>query len=151
MRSFTKQILLAAVLIFAALGAKAQNKVFEKYFDMKGVESVTIGKSMIADAIDANLAKRFDKLYVINFTSKDAKKKIAADIKALSNNKDYEVLMSGSEGSSRYDFLFNAKSSPTEFIISASDGKEHIVMLFLGDFTEDDLESLVNLMDDFDE
>jgi len=139
------------VLLFAALGANAQNKVFDKYADMKGVECLTVGKSMIADALDAKLAKRFDKMFVMNITGKDAKKKIAADIKKLSKDKNYEVLMSGSEGGSKMDLLFNGKGNPSEFIISVSDEKDYVVMVFLGDFTEDDLESLLNLVDDFDD
>ncbi len=148
MKRFTKQILTVAVLFFAVLTANAQNKVFDKYADMKGVEFVTIGKSMLGDALDAQLAKRFDKMFVMNVTGKDARKKIAADIKKLSADKNYDVVMSGKEDDAKYEVLFNEKSSPSEFVISVSNDQNYVVMVFIGDFTQDDLDSLMDLMDD---
>lgn len=153
MKKFVKQILLVAVLLFSVIGASAQNKVFTKYSDMKGVDYMSlnesmmdVGAAMMGELVgndDSPVAKKLQKMLIITTTEKSPKKKIESDMKALAKDRDYDDLMTGSSEGSKYSFLFNGKSSPKEFVIYVNDGKEATVMVIMGNFTKDEILDLM--------
>lgn len=154
----TKQILLVAVLLLSALGASAQNKVFNKYSDMKGVDCVSINESMldIGAAVlgemieDENspVVTKLQKMVVVVTSDKAARKKLNSDIKSLAKKGGYEDIMSGSSDGARYAFLFNEKSSPRELVIYANDGKKATAIVALGSFNKKEVVESLESMDE---
>ena len=142
-----KRILLVAAIALCGIAAQAQNKVFEKYAKMEGVEYVCINKAMFStglslatagqvvfDSIDTkgtDLEKfaNFNRMVIITAKG-DKKQQLSKDIQKLSKEKGYEILMeSHSNGNDDAIFL----SSDTEFIICNSREEDCSVVLMLKD------------------
>ena len=142
-----KKILLVAVIALCGIAAQAQNKIFEKYAKMEGVEYVCINKAMFSaglslatagqvvfDSIDTkgtDLEKfaNFNRMLIITAKG-DKKQQLSKDIQKLSKEKGYEILMeSHSNGNDDAIFL----SSDTEFIICNTREEDCSVVLMLKD------------------
>ena len=142
-----KKMLLIAVIALCGIAAQAQNKIFEKYAKMEGVEYVCINKAMfsaglslatagqvVLDSIDTQgtgLEKfaNFNRMVII--TAKGGKKQLLSkDIQKLLKENGYEVLMeSHSDGNDDAIFL----SSDTEFIICNTREEDCSVVIMLKD------------------
>ena len=127
-----KRILLVAVIALCGIAAQAQNKIFEKYAKMEGVEYVCINKSLISSGLsflagggqvtydslavngtDLGEFANFNRMIIITAKG-DKKQQLSKDIQKLSKEKGYEILMvSHYNGNDDAIFL----SSDTEFII----------------------------------
>ena len=142
-----KRILLVAVIALCGIAAQAQNKIFEKYAKMEGVEYVCINKAMFSaglslatagqvvfDSIDTkgtDLEKfaKFNRMIIITAKG-DKKQQLSKDIQKLSKEKGYEILMeSHSNGNDDAIFL----SSDTEFIICNTREEDCSVVILLKD------------------
>ena len=142
-----KKILLVAVIALCGIAAQAQNKIFEKYAKMEGVEYVCINKAMFnaglsiatggqvvvdeANTQGTDLSKFANYNRMIIITAKgDKKQQLSKDIQKLSKEKGYEILMeSHSNGNDDAIFL----SSDTEFIICNTREEDCSVVLMLKD------------------
>ena len=142
-----KKMLLIAVIALCGIAAQAQNKIFEKYAQMEGVEYVCINKAMftaglslatagqvVFDSIDTkgtDLEKfaNFNRMIIITAKG-DKKQQLSKDIQKLSKEKGYEILMvSHYNGNDDAIFL----SSDTEFIICNTREEDCSVVLMLKD------------------
>ena len=142
-----KRILLVAVIALCGIAAQAQNKIFEKYAKMEGVEYVCINKAMFSaglslatagqvvfDSIntkgtDLEKFANFNRMIIITAEG-DKKQLLSKDIQKLSKEKDYEILMeSHSNGNDDAIFL----SSNTEFIICDISEEDCSVVILLKD------------------
>ena len=142
-----KKILLVAVIALCGIAAQAQNKIFEKYAKMEGVEYVCINKAMFSaglslatagqvvfDSIntkgtDLEKFANFNRMIIITAEG-DKKQLLSKDIQKLSKEKDYEILMeSHSNGNDDAIFL----SSNTEFIICDISEEDCSVVILLKD------------------
>ena len=142
-----KRILLVAVIALCGIAAQAQNKIFEKYAKMEGVEYVCINQAMFSAGLsiatggqvvvdEANtqgtdLSKFANYNRMIIITAKgDKKQQLSKDIQKLSKEKGYEILMeSHSNGNDDAIFL----SSDTEFIICNTREEDCSVVILLKD------------------
>ena len=143
-----KRILLVAVIALCGIAAQAQNKIFEKYAKMEGVEYVCINKSLISSGLsflagggqvtydslavngtDLGEFANFNRMLIITAKG-DKKQLLSKDIQKLSKEKGYEILMeSHSNGNDDAIFL----SSDTEFIICNTREEDCSVVLMLKD------------------
>lgn len=143
-----KRILLVAVIALCGIAAQAQNKIFEKYAKMDGVEYVCINKSLISSGLsflagggqvtydslavngtDLGEFANFNRMLIITAKG-DKKQQLSKDIQKLSKEKGYEILMeSHSNGNDDAIFL----SSDTEFIICNTREEDCSVVLMLKD------------------
>ena len=142
-----KRILLVAVIALCGIAAQAQNKIFEKYAKMEGVEYVCINKAMFSaglslatagqvvfDSIntkgtDLEKFANFNRMIIITAEG-DKKQQLSKDIQKLSKEKGYEILMeSHSNGNDDAIFL----SSNTEFIICDISEEDCSVVILLKD------------------
>ena len=134
-----KKILLVAVITLWSFAAQAQNKIFEKYAKMEGVEYVCINKAMFSAGLsiatagqvvvdetntqgtDLSKFANYNRMLII--TAKGEKKQqLYDDIQKLAKETDYEVLMqSHSADGNDATFLHNEKANPNEFIIREED------------------------------
>ena len=146
-----KKILLVAVIALCGIAAQAQNKIFEKYAKMDGVEYVCINKAMFSaglslatagqvvfDSIntkgtDLEKFANFNRMIII--TAKGDKKQVLYnDIQKLAKDKDYELLMqSHSADGNDATFLHNEKATPNEFIICNIREEDCSVVVLLKD------------------
>lgn len=142
-----KKTFLVAVIVLLGIAAQAQNKVFEKYTKMQGVEYVCINKAMftaglslatagqvVFDSIDTKgtgLEKFANFSRMIIITAKgDKKQQLSKDIQKLAKENDYEILMeSHSNGNDDAIFL----SSDIEFIICNIREEDCSVVVMLKD------------------
>ena len=140
-----KKILLVAVIALCGIAAQAQNKIFEKYAKMEGVEYVCINMfsaglslatagQVVFDSIntkgtDLEKFANFNRMIIITAEG-DKKQLLYKDIQKLSKEKDYEILMeSHSNGNDDAIFL----SSNTEFIICDISEEDCSVVILLKD------------------
>ena len=150
MKKNMRKLMLLALMVVAVLSAKAQNKIYAKYADMKGIEYVCINKSMMGmctswiqgvSSIDAN---KVDKMLVISSSSPSAKKSIDDDIKKICNDKNYEELINSRDDDSKVSILFNGKSTPKEFVICSVENDESNIIVILGNFSKKDIDKMMS-------
>ena len=146
-----KKVLLVAVIALCGIAAQAQNKIFEKYAKMEGVEYVCINKAMFSAGLsiatagqvvvdeantqgtDLNKFANYNRMLII--TAKGDKiQHILGDIQKLEKEKDYEVLMqSHSADGNDATFLYNENANPNEFIICNIREEDCSVVVLLKD------------------
>ncbi len=150
MKKNMRKLMLLALMVVAVLSAKAQNKIYAKYADMKGIEYVCINKSMMemgasmVDGLGSIGADKFDKMLVISASSGTAKSSVDADIKKLCNDKDYEELVNARDDDSKVIILFNEKASPKEFVICTVEDRESNIIVILGNFSKKDIDKMMS-------
>jgi hypothetical protein len=146
-----KKVLLVAVIALCGIAAQAQNKIFEKYAKMEGVEYVCINKAMFSAGLsiatagqvvvdeantqgtDLSKFANYNRMLII--TAKGDKiQQLLGDIQKLEKEKDYEVLMqSHSADGNDATFLYNENANPNEFIICNIREEDCSVVVLLKD------------------
>lgn len=138
-----KRILLVAAITLCGIAAQAQNKIFEKYAKMEGVEYVCINKAMFSaglslatagqvvfDSIDTkgtDLEKfaNFNRMIIITAKG-DKMKGLYDDMMKLTKQKDYEILIESHSANNDDAVIFsNSKADPQEFIICNLGTQDH--------------------------
>ena len=148
-----KRIILAICIIACSLSTQAQNQIFSKYATMDGIEFVCINKAMfnlgtkfisVAGGEDISKLGALEKMLIISSESSDGKKKIDKDINALSNDKDYEVLMTSHSSDGDNTFIFTNKRKPHELIIGTIEKGESSMIVIIGNFSKEDISNFLN-------
>ncbi len=146
-----KRMFLIAAVALCGFAAQAQNKVFEKYSQMDGVEYVCINKAMFSaglslatagqivldeantEGTDLSKFTNFNRMLIITAKG-DKKQQLYNDIQKLLKDKDYETLMqSHSADGDDAIFLHNEKTDPNEFIICNLRKEDCSAVVFLKD------------------
>ena len=148
-----KRIILAICIIACSLSTQAQNQIFSKYATIDGVDFVCINKAMfnlgtkfisVAGGEDISKLGALEKMLIISSESSDGKKKIDKDINALSNDKDYEVLMTSHSSDGDNTFIFTNKRKPHELIIGTIEKGESSMIVIIGNFSKEDISNFLN-------
>ena len=148
-----KRIILAICIIACSLSTQAQNQIFSKYATIDGVDFVCINKAMlnlgtkfisVAGGDDLSKLGALEKMLIISSESSDGKKKIDKDINALSNDKDYEVLMTSHSSDGDNTFIFTNKRKPHELIIGTIEKGESSMIVIIGNFSKEDISNFLN-------
>ena len=143
-----KRILLVAVIALCGIAAQAQNKIFEKYAKMEGVEYVCINKSLISSglsflagggqvtydslAVNGTFAN-FNRMLIITAKG-DKMQTLYNDMMRLTKQKDYEILIESHSADNDDAVIFsNTKSDPNEFIICNIREEDCSVVVLLKD------------------
>jgi hypothetical protein len=139
-----KRILLVAVIALCGIAAQAQNKIFEKYAKMEGVEYVCINKSLISSGLsflagggqvtydslavngtDLGEFANFNRMLIITAKG-DKKHTLYDDMMRLTKQKDYEILIESHSADNDDAVIFsNTKFDPNEFIICNLGTQDH--------------------------
>lgn len=155
-----KRIIIAFALLMSMSAVFAQKNPFERFSDMDGVTSVYISKNMLSlfpkkakmDYGGVNVGNFLHKLSsILILTSENPK--IANEMVSLANNRikgnGYELLMRV-KSEDRDNVNFFMRGTPENIreliMIVDSDGKEGVVMQFLGDFTLQDVQQMTGGM-----
>ena len=148
-----KRIILAICIIACSLSTQAQNQIFSKYATIGGVDFVCINKAMlglgkkfISSSGGKDLGKlgALNKMLIISSDSDGGKKQIDKDIQTLSNDKDYEVLMTVHSSGDDNVFIFTNKRKPHELIIGTIGKDDSSMVVVVGDFSKEDISNFLN-------
>ena len=148
-----KRIILAICIIACSLSTQAQNQIFSKYATIDGVDFVCINKAMlglgtkfISSSGGKDLGKlgALNKMLIISSDSDGGKKQIDKDIQTLSNDKDYEVLMTAHSSGDDNVFIFTNKRKPHELIIGTIGKDDSSMVVVVGDFSKEDISNFLN-------
>ena len=144
-----KRLIITIAIIACAFATMAQNKIFEKYAKMEDVNYVCINKAMfnLANSVlDAELSNLggIEKMLIINSSSARSKSQIDKDIEALSNDSNYEILMTAHDGSDNVVFFFTDKRNPHELIIATQEKEESSIIVYAGNFSSKEVFEMLN-------
>lgn len=148
-----KRIFLAICIIFCSLSIQAQNKIFSKYATMDGIEFVCINKAMFglgtkfisaAGGEDLDKLGNLEKMLIISSESDGGKTQIDKDIKSLSTDDDYEILMTSHSSGGDNMFIFTNKRKPHELIICTIEKGYSSMIVVVGNFTKEDINNFLN-------
>lgn len=144
-----KRLIITIAIIACAFAAMAQNKIFEKYAKMEDVDYVCINKAMfnLANSVlDAELSNLggIEKMLIISSNTAKGKSQIDRDIEALSNDRNYEILMTAHDGSDNVVFFFTDKRNPHELIIATQEKEESSIIVYAGNFSSKEVYEMLN-------
>ena len=144
-----KRLIITIAIIACTFAAMAQNKIFEKYAKMEDVDYVCINKAMfnLANSVlDAELSNLggIEKMLIISSNTAKGKSQIDRDIEALSNDRNYEILMTAHDGSDNVVFFFTDKRNPHELIIATQEKEESSIIVYAGNFSSKEVFEMLN-------
>ncbi len=144
-----KRLIITIAIIACAFAAMAQNKIFEKYAKMEDVDYVCINKAMfnLANSVlDAELSNLggIEKMLIISSNTAKGKSQIDKDIEVLSNDKNYEILMTARDGGESVVFIFTDKRNPHELIIATQEKEESSILVCAGSFSSKEVYEMLN-------
>lgn len=144
-----KRLIITIAIIACAFAAMAQNKIFEKYAKMEDVDYVCINKAMfnLANSVlDAELSNLggIEKMLIISSNTANGKSQVDKDIEALSNDRNYEILMTAHDGSDNVVFFFTDKRNPHELIIATQEKEESSIIVYAGNFSSKEVFEMLN-------
>lgn len=145
-----KRLIITIAIIACAFAAMAQNKIFEKYAKMEDVDYVCINKAMfnLANSVlDAELSSNLggiEKMLIISSNTAKGKSQVDKDIEALSNDRNYEILMTAHDGSDNVVFIFTDKRNPHELIIATQEKEESSIIVYAGNFSSKEVYEMLN-------
>ena len=144
-----KRFIITITIIACTFAALAQNKIFEKYAKMEDVDYVCINKAMfnIANStLDAEIGNLggIEKMLIISSNTAKSKSQIDKDIEVLSNDKNYEILMTARDGGESVVFIFTDKRNPHELIIATQEKEESSILVCAGSFSSKEVYEMLN-------
>lgn len=144
-----KRLIITIAIIACTFAAMAQNKIFEKYAKMEDVDYVCINKAMfnLANSVlDAELSNLggIEKMLIISSNTANGKSQVDKDIEVLSNDKNYEILMTARDGGESVVFIFTDKRNPHELIIATQEKEESSIIVYAGNFSSKEVYEMLN-------
>lgn len=144
-------ITLVATLL-VALTLPAQENVFEKYADTKGVTTVYISKKMFnmmkdVKSEDLNLGTlsgKINDMQILTCEDKDTVAKLRKDIAYISPDNGYEELMRVREEGERITIYAKERKKENEYILLVDDSEELVLIQINGQLTLEELQSVVS-------
>lgn len=152
-----RKIVLTLMMVVAAQMAMAQDWLFKKYEDTKGVETVIISKAMLSLAASSNqltnvagmdlrsIANKIDKVRIINCEKSSALSKVKNDVQTAYKKGGFEQLMSSNDDDSKMSVYYRLNGGKNEFAVVSIEKGELSVVNFVGSLTIDDIKGGLNL------
>ena len=144
-------ITLAATLL-VAIALPAQENVFDKYADSKGVSTVYISKKMFSmmkdiQSEDLNLSSVSDKIndmQILTCEDKDTAARLRKDIAYINPGNGYEELIRVREEGERVTIYVKERKKNNEYILLVDEPDELVLILINGQLTLEELQRMVN-------
>lgn len=146
------RMLFVCMLLVLPLCGQAQQNVFKKYSDMKGVSSVYISKAMLElnpslftkDIYIGKAASHLNSVQVISTMDNRIRKDLLKDIQALLKSSRYELLMKQKGTVSSSEFYVSRKGDKITEFVMVTDGAASLKFVYLeGDMTTKDVQNLL--------
>lgn len=146
------RMMLVCVLLVLPLLAQAQQELFKKYSDMKGVSSVYISKTMLEmnpslftkDIYIGNAASKMNSVQIISTMDDKIKPELLKDIRLLLKSSRYELLMKQKGTVSSSEFYVSRKGDKIKEFIMVTNGAASLKFVYFeGDMTTKDVQNLL--------
>lgn len=133
-----------------ALAASAQDELFSKYDDARGVETVFISKAMLSlvskqDLGDMKInvaASKLDRIQVLSCEQAALSKTIVADAQRIFKRDKYELMMKTKDDDEQTYIYMKQRGKKNEFVVLDVDGSEVNVVNLLGTLTLADIKNI---------
>lgn len=133
-----------------ALAATAQDELFSKYDDARGVETVFISKAMLSlvskqDLGDMKInvaASKLDRIQVLSCEQAALSKTIVADAQRIFKRDKYELMMKTKDDDEQTYIYMKQRGKKNEFVVLDVDGSEVNVVNLLGTLTLADIKNI---------
>lgn len=146
------RMMLVSVLLTLPLLVQAQQELFKKYSDMKGVSSVYISKTMLEmnpslftkDIYIGNAASKMNSVQIISTLDSKIKAELLKDIRALLKSSRYELLMKQKGTVSSSEFYVSRKGETIKEFVMVTNGAASLKFVYFeGDMTTKDVQNLL--------
>lgn len=132
------------------LAATAQDELFSKYDDARGVETVFISKAMLSlvskqDLGDMKInvaASKLDRIQVLSCEQAALSKAIVADAQRIFKRDKYELMMKTKDDDEQTYIYMKQRGKKNEFVVLDVDGSEVNVVNLLGTLTLADIKNI---------
>jgi hypothetical protein len=147
-----KTILLFFMMAVCAIG-HAQNSIFKKYEDTKGVSTVVVSKAMFrmmpnVDVGNRNIKKiasKIDNLQVLSCERSALISKISKDALAIYKKKPWEEAMRYKEGDQNtIIYMRSLGKEKYEYVLYNTEQGELQIISIVGDITLQDIQAITN-------
>lgn len=150
-----KSIILCVLLLLATSSATAQEEVFKKYSDTKGVTTVYVSKSMfnIISSSTFNVGKfhmygimgKIDSMNVLECENKALKPKIWKEVSDYCEKKKFELMMNVNDSGEKSNIYYKQlKNNKNVLILLTSEDDELDVVNITGSLTLNDVKKIVS-------
>ncbi len=147
----TMRFCMTAVLLLFSLMGWAQEKLFDKYSDMKEVKSVYISKTMLdmnTNVFMSDLyigkARNLNSVRLLSTMDNKVRKSMAEDIRSLVKSSKYELLMKQKGLTSKSEFYVSRRGGKVKELIMVMDGAASLKFVYLeGDMTDQDVKQIL--------
>lgn len=152
----TNRFLLSLAALILCLSINAQNKIFDKYNEMRSVSSVYISKAMIdmqsnvfaGDVYIGKMAGQLDGVYIISTRDANIKKELRQDLNKFIASEKYELLMKQKSTVSSSSFYIKSKGNKVKELVMITDGAATLKFISLiGDFSLKDIQNIAKSQD----
>lgn len=154
MKNFRK--LLVCLLLLLPWTVQAQQNLFKKYSDVKGVASIYISKAMLdmnpslftKDIYIGEVASKLNSVQVLSTMNSEIKAELLKDIRALVKSSRYELLMKQKGNVSSSEFYASRKGDKVRELVMLTNGAATLKFVYIeGDMTTKDVQKLLLYQD----
>lgn len=154
MKNFRK--LLVCLLLLLPWTVQAQQNLFKKYSDVKGVSSIYISKAMLdmnpslftKDIYIGEVASKLNSVQVLSTMNSEIKAELLKDIRALVKSSRYELLMKQKGNVSSSEFYASRKGDKVRELVMLTNGAATLKFVYIeGDMTTKDVQKLLLYQD----
>ena len=147
----TMRFCMTAVLLLFSLMGWAQEKLFDKYSDMKEVKSVYISKTMLdmnTNVFMSDLyigkARNLNSVRLLSTMDNKVRKSMAEDIRSLVKSSKYELLMKQKGLTSKSEFYVSRRGGQVKELIMVMDGAASLKFVYLeGNMTDQEVRQIL--------
>lgn len=141
----------AVLLLVAPLMGWAQEKLFDKYSDMKEVKSVYISKTMLdmntnvfMSDLYVGKAKNLNSVRLLSTMDNKVRRDMAEDIRSLVKSSKYELLMKQKGLTSKSEFYVSRRGGQVKELIMVMDGAASLKFVYLeGNMTDQEVRQIL--------
>ena len=145
-----KKLLATVVLVLAVQMTYAQDQLFTKYEDVKGVEMVFISKALLSVAAGSKIgdldirkvAKKLEQVRILSVEKASLVKTIQAEALAIYKREKYEELMRMSEGDEKTIIYVKPRGKNNEFVLFHIEKDELNIINLIGNLTMEELKAI---------
>lgn len=144
-----KKVVVTLLMVVVAQLAMAQDIIFKKYEDAKGVQTVYLSKTLLSlaagsldDVEDMDLrsiAGKLDNLRILDCEKASMAAKIKVDALAAFNNGRYEEMMRVNDGDEKTFIYFRKNGKKNEFALLNIEKDEVQLINIIGTMTLEDI------------
>lgn len=150
-----RKIIITLCTLLFAITLSAQENIFEKYENMKGVTTIYISPKMFGiikelKALDSSNVKidqiinKLSSLHILSCENKEVATKLRNETAHIDKDKNYEKLMKVKEENEHISIYMKEGEKNDEYVLLIDDTDEFTIMIFKGKLTLEDIQKVVN-------